>query len=64
MTDGFNPLPYILIAETITFKSVDGGQEDDETSKVCLHSPSLHEETGMVAEPQFLPEVELEYIIV
>ena len=39
-----------------------GGQRDEEVSKLkeWAHIASVHDEAGMVAEPQVVPEVESE----
>ena len=61
-----DPFPSTLVAKTVTPMSAAGGQRDVEVSKLkeWAHISSVHNEAGMVAEPQILPEVESEYVIV
>lgn len=56
-----DPSPSALVAKTATLMSVEGGQDDaTETSNIWLQVPLPQVEAGMVAEPQWLPEVESE----
>ena len=54
------PSPNTLVATTNTLKLVVGEHIDEETSNIWLQTPSLHEEAGMISEPQLLLEAESE----
>ena len=61
MTDGdAGPFPSMLVPNTFTSISVEGGQSDEDASNTWLQTLLSQEEARMVAEPQLLPEVESE----
>ena len=52
-------LPSTLVATTLTITVVEGGQEEEVSiSKLWVHSSPTHDEAGMLAMPQLLPNVE------
>ena len=55
-----NPFPSILIAKTAILILAADGQRDAEVLNKWAHIPSVHDEAGMIAKPQILPEVESE----
>ena len=59
-----DPFPNTLDANTFMMISVEGKQDDVVVSNSCMHTPFLHEEAGIVCEPQMSPLVEAVYIIV
>ena len=59
-----DPFPNTLDANICMLTSVDGKQDDVVTSNSCMHTPLLHLEAGIVSEPQVIPLVEAEYVIV
>ena len=53
------PLPSRFVAKAVTVMLVDGGQDDEfKTSNLWIHIPPVHEEAGMMTDPQELPKVE------
>ena len=58
-SDG-GPSPSKLEADTVTLMLEELRQADEETSNTWLQILSSQEEAGIVAEPHFLPEMELE----
>ena len=54
------PLLSLLLAIIVTLISLDGRQDDDRTSKVCLQILRSHDEAGMIAEPHKMLDIELE----
>ena len=54
------PFPNMLVAYTATAMSAVGGQDEEESSNMWLQTSPSQEEAGMVADPQWLPEVESE----
>ena len=51
----------MLVADTVRFKSVSGGQRDDDlTSNASLQTPPPQEDGWIVADPQIISLVESE----
>ena len=51
----------MLVADTVRFKSVEGGQLDDDVMlNVSLQTPSPQEAGWIVADPQMISEEESE----
>ena len=49
----------MLDANTLTERTVEGEQSEDEISKSWLHTLLVHDEAGMTAEPHDSPDIEL-----
>lgn len=50
------PSPSTLDANTVTLMSVEDEHSDDNISNTCPHTPSSQEDTGIIVEPQTLPD--------
>lgn len=59
-----DPFPNMLDPNTLIVTSLEGKQFDVVMSNSCIHIPPMHFEAGNVCEPQMLPVVEAEYVIV
>ena len=49
---------YMLVANTVTVMSKEGGQDEEEILNTWLQVSQQQEDDGMVAEPQLIPEIE------